>query len=508
MIQVQGASYAPGGNPILKDFQLELMPGTINALVGPSGCGKSTLLRILAGLRPLDSGKVVGVPARKAFVFQDAALLPWMTARENVALIGAFRPVGDVDEALSRVGLTEHAHKLPSALSGGQRMRVSLARALVGQPELVLLDEAFGALDGITRRSVQRVFLRLAEHQHWTVVMVTHEPEEAALLADRILAVDGTPLRVLEDRPILSPPPRQIPDGTLWTAKAPVPEPFEPTDDSTFTLPNGGARSVRLPVASPPGALEAPTAWSDRAWALLAVAAGLGLWAMIAARVGPLLLASPQAVLGSFWSDQQRLWEGTVQTGRSAGLGLLMAFVLASVAAVGAWASRALRLALLPYVTFLQIVPIVAIAPLLVVWLGYGGGVPLATTVIACFYPIYSSVSTGLVAPSVDQVDLLRLYGAGTLQELWYLRLPAAMPSVFAGLKTAAGLSVIGAIVGEFVGSNGAPATLGFLVVFGARSARTDLGFAAVVCAGLLALGLHALVQMWERRSIGHWYGA
>jgi NitT/TauT family transport system permease protein len=166
------------------------------------------------------------------------------------------------------------------------------------------------------------------------------------------------------------------------------------------------------------------------------------------------------------------------------------------------------RAALVPYTVLLQIVPIVAIAPMLVIWLGYGTRVAATTAAIAAFYPVYSAATTGLRAPSQELVDLLRLYGASRPQELWLLRLPAALPSLFAGLRTAAGLAVIGAIVGEFVGSNGAPPTLGWLVMFSARSARTDLCFAAIACAAAIALTLHGALRLAERRAIGRWYGA
>jgi NitT/TauT family transport system ATP-binding protein len=171
------------------------------------------LLRVLAGLRTLGAGRVDGVPARKSFVFQDAALLPWLTLRQNVALPGRFGKSGDPAAAIAEVDLSEHADKLPRALSGGQRMRASLARALVAEPELVLLDEAFAALDGMTRRAVQRSFLRLAEAHAWTVVMVTHELEDAVRLADRVVAVDGPPLRIIADVPIPLGRPRDLADA-------------------------------------------------------------------------------------------------------------------------------------------------------------------------------------------------------------------------------------------------------------------------------------------------------
>jgi NitT/TauT family transport system ATP-binding protein len=203
-LRAEALRYAPGGSVLLDGFDLAVALGAVTAVVGPSGCGKSTLLRLLAGLRAPDAGRITGVPARKAFVFQDAALLPWLDLRANVALPGRFGPIGDVDAALERVGLGAHAHKLPSALSGGQRMRGSLARALVARPELVFLDEPFAALDGLTRASVQDAFSALQREYGWTVLLVTHELSDVARLCDRVVAVDGPPLRVLADRAVSS----------------------------------------------------------------------------------------------------------------------------------------------------------------------------------------------------------------------------------------------------------------------------------------------------------------
>jgi NitT/TauT family transport system permease protein len=247
--------------------------------------------------------------------------------------------------------------------------------------------------------------------------------------------------------------------------------------------------------------------WSRHLGAALAVGVGLGAWSLLAAHVGPLLLAGPLDVVHTGWVERARLGEATLRTAVSAIGGLGAATALGLGLAIGAWWSGAVRAALLPYTVVLQVVPIIAIAPLLVIWLGYGTGVALATAVIAAFYPVYSAAVTGLAAPPVDLVDLLRLYGASRARELWLLRLPAALPALFSGLRSAAGLAVIGAIVGEFVGSNGFPPTLGYLVVYSARSARPDLCFAAIGGAAVLALSLHAGLRQVEVRAIGRWYG-
>ncbi len=246
----------------------------------------------------------------------------------------------------------------------------------------------------------------------------------------------------------------------------------------------------------------------ERAVAAGSALLGVGAWWAVAAAVGPLLLPSPLAVAAVFGKEAGMLASAALQTGLAACGGLVLASLLGVAAAAAAWWSAALRLALRPYVVLVQVVPIVAIAPMLLVWLGYGRGVALTTAAIAAFYPVYSAASTGLVAPTADLVDLYRLLGASRWRELTGLRAWAALPALFSGLRTAGGLSVIGAIVGEFVGSNGSPPTLGYTVLFASRSAHADRAFAAIVVAGALALGIGQIIGFAERKLVGRWYGA
>ncbi len=213
-MRLEGATWRPDGVPVLVDLDLEVAPGRITAILGRSGCGKSSLLRVLAGVRALESGRVSARPARPAFVFQDPTLLPWRSVRANVDLpleLSGAEPDTRrqaVDAALASVGLAAFADRLPAELSGGQRMRASLARALVARPGLLLLDEPFAALDLVTRADMLRLVLHAHAELGCTTVLVTHDVGDAARLADRVLVVDGPPLRVVADHPIAAPRPR------------------------------------------------------------------------------------------------------------------------------------------------------------------------------------------------------------------------------------------------------------------------------------------------------------
>jgi NitT/TauT family transport system ATP-binding protein len=205
-----------GGRRALGPFSLHLRPGEIVALVGPSGCGKSTALRLLAGLEQPTRGAVARTPGRgeTAVVFQAPTLMPWSSATANVALPLDLDGVAGAEarrramQALARVGLAEAAKLKPAQLSGGMAMRVSLARALVTEPKLLLLDEPFAALDEITRRRLADDVLALWAETKPAIVFVTHNVEEAVYMAARVVVMSAGPGRISGETVIDGPLPR------------------------------------------------------------------------------------------------------------------------------------------------------------------------------------------------------------------------------------------------------------------------------------------------------------
>ena len=205
-----------GGKTALGPVSLEVSANEVVSLVGPSGCGKSTALRLLAGLEPPTRGRVRRTAARgeTAVVFQAPTLMPWADACANVALPLrlAGTPRGEAadraEAALERVGLGDSSRLRPAQLSGGMAMRVSLARALVTGPRLLLLDEPFAALDEITRRRLADDVLALAAEGGLAVVFVTHSVEEAVYMASRVVVLSARPGRIAAELAVAGPSPR------------------------------------------------------------------------------------------------------------------------------------------------------------------------------------------------------------------------------------------------------------------------------------------------------------
>jgi NitT/TauT family transport system ATP-binding protein len=221
-IRLRGVTKRYGSaEPVLENIDMIVGKGEFVSIIGPSGCGKSTILKLVSGLTPVTSGSLLvdGMTPANAreivsFIFQDPTLLPWRTVRENVALALELdhsprdtRPER-VKALLELVGLSHVAKSYPRQLSGGMKMRVSIARALASKPQILLMDEPFAALDEMSRDRLNEELLRLKEELQWTVLFVTHSVAEAVYLSDRILVLAPHPGRVAHEIVVDLPSPR------------------------------------------------------------------------------------------------------------------------------------------------------------------------------------------------------------------------------------------------------------------------------------------------------------
>ncbi len=218
---------------VLEDLSFRVEKGEFVTILGPSGCGKSTLLNILSGLLPYDKGeiyweghRVPHLQSRTAYMIQKDLLLPWRRVLENVLLfpeiLGIPRQQSEPQarKLLAEVGLQGFERHYPHQLSGGMRQRVALARTLIANKDLLLLDEPFGALDAITRANLQALLLQLWQRYRPTILFVTHDIEEALILSDRILVLSPAPAKVLENLPVTIPRPRDVTAPSFIRLKA------------------------------------------------------------------------------------------------------------------------------------------------------------------------------------------------------------------------------------------------------------------------------------------------
>lgn len=226
ILKIDGLSHRYGKLAVLNDVSFTVATGELVCLLGPSGCGKTSLLRIIAGFLPLERGRIsingkevqpdIFDPQQIGMVFQEHRLLPWRTARQNVRLpielMGNWAPApaeNAIDAALVLAGLTDFAGSFPHQLSGGMRQRLALARALVTDPKLLLLDEPLAGLDVHTREELQDEITRIWKTKGMSLLWVTHDPREAVYLADRIIVLSRRPATIKTILQVELPRPRQ-----------------------------------------------------------------------------------------------------------------------------------------------------------------------------------------------------------------------------------------------------------------------------------------------------------
>ena len=467
-----------GGEAVLGACAVDAPAGRITALLGPSGSGKSTLLRLAAGLLALPpAGRASprrwraagGAHRLDGAAGPAGALAGRARQRDDRARICAARSrtCGRARALLAEVGLSPaDAAKSPAQLSGGMRQRVALARTLMEDRPVVLMDEPFSAVDAPTRHRLQDLAARLLAGR--TVLLVTHDPLEALRLADRILVLSGRPAAPAEVAVPQGTPPRTARDAALLAAQGAL---LERLAEAWRDAPAGRRRRAGRAVAGlrlgdGRAALPAALALARRA------GAGRSRGHHRGARAAP----PPAEMLAGL--------------ALGALLGCAMALTLA------AW--RGGRRWLLPLLLVSPGDPGLrhrAAADALA-RLRHGSKVAMATLII--FFPVATAFYDGLRRTEPGWLDLAATMGARPAAVLWRLRVPAALPSLASGLRVAAAVAPIGAVVGEWVGAS---AGLGYLMLHANGRSQTDLMFAALLVLALMALALWFATDRLLRRA-------
>ena len=507
-----------GETEALKDISISVAPGEFVAIIGQSGCGKSTLLSLISGiLRPTDGtvlvdGKPVTGPSRTVgYMLQQDYLFEWRTILDN-ALLGAEIQGADMAKAreratafLTRYGLGQFLHHLPRQLSGGMRQRVALARTLCTEPDIVLLDEPFSALDSQTRLALADEITMILRREGKTAILVTHDIGEAVSMAERVIVLSRRPGRVKSDHPIHF----ATPDGSR------PPRSRRATRRSSTATSTPFGRSSKSMSKADPATLPSPSA-QYRAWlqrerrahltvrltqvAILVVF--LVLWEVLpkALIVNPVLTSYPSALWPTFLEllkstpQQPGILEHTWATVLATVIGFTGAMIIGTAVAAALWWWGALYKILDPYLVVANAMPKTAFVPIFYIWLGASMsiyGMSLAISVFITILMIYS----GFQGIDPNKIKLAQTFGATKGQILTKVVLPGSVPTLVAALKVNAGLSLVGVVVGEFQSAN---TGLGYLIQYGSQIFKMNIVMTGITILAIVSSLMYLAISWLE----------
>jgi NitT/TauT family transport system ATP-binding protein len=507
---------------VLSDLDLQVARGEFITIVGASGSGKTTMLKLISGIIQPNGGMVSigGKPVYRlrrdtGNVFQKPILLPWRNVLHNILLpVEVVR--GEISPSENRraynlvemMGLKGTESWYPSELSGGMQQRVAIARALILNPEILLLDEPFGALDSITRERLNILLLELWGKTKKTVVFVTHSVSEAVLLStkiailskstgkiQKILLLDpkkkGTGKEIFSSEYIS----RSVGDirkqiKSVWSGeiKGDVPDGFE----------RARRERKREPVLQR----------LKKRYEYLLIPAGIALfliiWGMISRVSGfpEFILPLPTTVFMRFLSALREglILKNLLVTAYESLSGFLIGSISAFIIGYFLAKSRTVERILSPYIVAMQAIPIVALAPLLIIWFGFGINTKIFIAALIIFFPILINSIVGIRSADREIMELLTSLNAGPFKTFFKFELPSALPIVFGGLKVGITYSVIGAVVGEFLGASKG---LGALVNMSRASFDTPLVFVSIALLGILGISFYLGMSLIEYLFLG-----
>jgi NitT/TauT family transport system ATP-binding protein len=498
---------------VLSHIDLSVYRGEFLSIVGASGSGKTTILKLISGILTPTEGKVLiggeavhNLRRDTGNVFQKPILLPWRNVLKNILLPVEVvkgevkeRDVERAHELIEIMGLKGTQNMYPNELSGGMQQRVAIARALIMDPEILLLDEPFGALDAITRERLNLLLLDLWKKTGKTIIFVTHSISEAVLLSTRISVLSkspGTIKEIVEIKADKKGAAKNIFSSQYITETViNVRRKIKSVWSKEISLDTRGVLASR----EKRGFFARLTRHYEYLLIPIGIAFVVSMWTALVrlTHLPEFILPLPKTVLGRFFSASR---EGLILTNffitayESLGgffLGSALAFLFGYLLAKFKTAERLLS----PYIVAMQAIPIVALAPLLIIWFGFGVQTKIFIAALVIFFPILINSIVGIRSADRETMELLTSLDAGPMQTFFKFELPSALPVLFGGLKVGITFSVIGAVVGEFLGAS---LGLGALVNMARASFDTALGFVSIILLGLMGILFYSAMSLIE----------
>ena len=512
-----------GAEEVLADISFNVQRGSFVCIVGLSGCGKSTVLRIIGGLLGATSGDVGVYDAppsvswrRLAYVFQAPRLVPWRTALENVILGMELRDLklaaGDMRQRalqyLDMVGLRPEADKFPDALSGGQKQRVALARALAVDPDIILMDEPFTALDYTTRKYLRNELVRIWEQTGKTIIFVTHDLEEALYLADQVVVFSAKPTRIQRAIALDRPRPRNIEADPFLSRLM---------NELRRQFMEFGEQVNELPLVEPATAsqdeaaklVRGATGWRGAAVQRLVadgfVVLALLAWYVYSKFVPEFIIPNPLDVLritGELFYSQRYMWD-TYTSFLRVVISVALSLGIAGVIVSSGWYLSPLRLLVANrIIPILNAFPSLGWAILAVIWFGVNT-VSVLFVEVAILLPFAMiNLWEGVKSLDAETLEMARSFTKGRWGILYRITLPLLFPFIFSAVRMSYGVAWKVALISELFG---AEVGLGHLLNIASQSLDTPLVFAVIVSLIILVIGVERLVfDPIERRAQRH----
>ncbi len=504
---------------VFEHANFQVNAGEFVTIVGPSGCGKSTMLNVIVGLARPTSGEVLiknellkAGDDRVGYVTQRDSLFPWRTLQENVEYVLEVKGVPKeerrqkVRDLIAMVNLEGFEDRYPYQLSGGMRQRAMIIRSLAAAPEVLVLDEPFGALDAQTRGQLQNELQSIQASTGQTMLFVTHDLSEAVLLADRVVVFGPRPQGIVAQHEVEISRPRD---------SFRVQE--EPNYHPVHAAVVAEVMSTGSPAATTAGPRSAPTRRARKrrssstgpihkaklaASNLVFVFALLALWQLASGRLlDSFFVSRPTDVAKQLWNflGDSGFWNDMHVTLVELLLGFIAGAVPAFVIALLVIQSSRVVSFLDPYFTGAYGIPKSAMAPLFVAWFGIDTSSKIAMGAVGTFFVVYFNFVAGLRDVDPALLDVSKVSGARRLKQFASVRLPAALPGLFTGIKVALPLTLVMVIVAEFISSDNG---LGYRIVQSSNNFKISATIATLIVLGLIVMVLNFLLVAVERRLL------
>ncbi|MBN2444248.1 MAG: ATP-binding cassette domain-containing protein [Spirochaetales bacterium] len=497
ILKAENLSFSFGKNEVLHNLSFSARKGEVISFVGPSGCGKTTILNLIAGVYKCQEESLFVDTNNISYVFQHDSLLSWNNSVNNVLLSLKLKNINygpekakEAREILRKVGLQGYEEYFPAKLSGGMKKRVEIARALITQPDILLLDEPFTFLDIITREKLNLLIKKIKSTLDTTIVLVTHSVEEACFLSNKVYVLSSHPACIMDTKEIESHDEKPRTSVVLNDIELRADREIRKHVKTLWDID-----TVKLVDDTENKSDKKSVIWKFLIPVQLLVFLGLLTFLKKILSIEDYLFPYPLDIFKRFF---ETIMDGSIFlhlgiTVYESLSGFFLAFLTTFVLGYCIAKSKLISRLFMPFLIAFNTIPSVALAPFLLLWFGFGAMTKISVSFIVVFFPMLINNISAIEMANKQLSFIIKFYKPRPITQLFLIEFPASLPVIFSGIKVSITLSVIGAVVGEFVaGAKG----LGALVMLAKANFDSVLMFVSLVWLILLGLSYYTLARI------------